>query len=536
MGRLDIEDWLTPRGVAAFWLIFAVAFTLMLWAVSPGRTLQDALEAEILQGHLAGGYQLRNPPLYEWLLWGVQQVAGPGPLSYLVLRYALIAATGILFYFAALDTTGESRVAAAFSFSLLLLFWFGWEAHHSVSHSLAILVAILALWLAAFAYTEQPSAGRALGLGLIIGLGIMAKWSFLLVVASLGIAFCLEPGTRRAFASPRALLILAGAVLPILPFALWAAAIEPELISTRVAVMQPEGATTRALIGVKDFLTGLPLVFLPWLVIVLPLAFRFRREGERAGTEARTATQIALIAAALSAGTMALILGAAILFGVRPFGIGAFAIHYLYPFALFATLGIAGLVAARIRPEGFARALARISLVVAVAIFVVKLGSFYVVPGRMGATHLMPYAGLAEALSARGLGEAQFVTLSPRDAGNLVIYLPKARALSPSARIEPPLPDPVSGRPCVLLWGGETSVPPGAPQPLSPKRARDPRLVSPKRLLDPLGVSPDPNAIEDVVVGWPPPVIGKTRASVWHLLRGGSAEEACRRFAVIGRL
>jgi 4-amino-4-deoxy-L-arabinose transferase-like glycosyltransferase len=132
-----------------FWLAAAVAFIAMLWAVAPGRTLQDALSAEILQRHLAGGYQLRNPPLYEWLLWGVQQFAGPGPLSSLILRYALIAATGVLFYFAALRTTSDGRIAAAFSFSLVLFFWFGWESHHSVSHSLAIIVLVLALWLAA---------------------------------------------------------------------------------------------------------------------------------------------------------------------------------------------------------------------------------------------------------------------------------------------------------------------------------------------------------------------------------------------------
>ena len=76
---------LTTRGVAAFWLLWCLAFVLMLWAVSPGRTLQDALAAELLQGHLAGGYQLRNPPLYEWLLWAVQQLVGP--LYYLILRY-----------------------------------------------------------------------------------------------------------------------------------------------------------------------------------------------------------------------------------------------------------------------------------------------------------------------------------------------------------------------------------------------------------------------------------------------------------------
>ena len=114
---------LTARGVAAFWLTWCVAFVLMLWAVSPGRTLQDALAAELLQSHLAGGYQVRNPPLYEWLLWSVQQITGPGPLSYLLLRYALIAATGILFYVALRRTVASQRLAAAFSLSLVLLYW-----------------------------------------------------------------------------------------------------------------------------------------------------------------------------------------------------------------------------------------------------------------------------------------------------------------------------------------------------------------------------------------------------------------------------
>jgi hypothetical protein len=50
------------------------------------------------------------------------------------------------------------------------------------------------------------------------------------------------------------------------------------------------------------------------------------------------------------------------------------------------------------------------------------------------------------------------------------------------------------------------------------------------------GVTPDPGAIEDVAVDWQPPLIGKTRRSVWHLLRDRESEEACRRFAAAGRL
>jgi hypothetical protein len=107
------------------------------------------------------------------------------------------------------------------------------------------------------------------------------------------------------------------------------------------------------------------------------------------------------------------------------------------------------------------------------------------------------------------------------------MYLPAARALSPSARIEQAPADPTAAaRPCVFLWGGETSVPPQAPQASPP----------PSKLFRPLGVTPDTSAIEDIAVDWQTPLIGKTRRSVWHVMRSGLVEDACRRFAVIGRL
>jgi 4-amino-4-deoxy-L-arabinose transferase-like glycosyltransferase len=118
--------------------------------------------------------------------------------------------------------------AAAFSLSLVLFFWFGWKIHQSVSHTLALLAAVLALFIAALAYAERPTAARAFLLGLIIGLGLMAKWSFLLVLLSLGVALAVTPETRRIFREPRTLLVLAGAALPILPFGLWLATIDPD--------------------------------------------------------------------------------------------------------------------------------------------------------------------------------------------------------------------------------------------------------------------------------------------------------------------
>jgi 4-amino-4-deoxy-L-arabinose transferase-like glycosyltransferase len=519
---------LTTSGVAAFWLLWCAAFVLMLWAVSPGRTLQDALAAELLQGHLAGGYQLRNPPLYEWLLWGIQQLVGPGSLSYLVLRYALIAATGILFYVALRRTVVSHRLAAAFSLSLVLFYWFGWEIHHSVSHSLALLAASLALFIAATAYAERPTPARAFALGLIIGLGLMAKWSFLLVVLSLGLALAITAETRRIYRDPRTLLVLIGAALPILPFVVWLASIDPDLIGRRAVPPGSGLSAARSLRGALVFITGIPLVFLPWVAFLLFFAWRFPKASP---SQPALPQAVAIRLAGLPAITMLAVMAALLLFamatGSALFGITRFAIHYLFPFSLFAALALAGLAAQRVNEERFAPRLAVTSLAIAFVIFLLKLGSFYVVPPSSDATNLLPYTQLAEELTQRGLGKAQFVTLSPRDAGNLAIALPEARALSLSARIEPPPPDPLPNRPCVLLWGGEYSVPPAPPPPANP---------SPARFLKLLGVAASAEDAEDIEVDWRQPLIGAQRRSVWHVLRGKNIEAACRRVAAKGML
>jgi hypothetical protein len=519
---------LTTRGVVAFWLLWSLAFVLMLWAVSPGRTLQDALAAELLQGHAAGGYQLRNPPLYEWLLWMVQQVVGPGPLSYLILRYTLIATTGILFYVALLRMVASARLAAAFSLSLVLLFWFGWEIHHSVSHTLALLASSLALFIAALAYAERPTPGGALVLGLIIGIGLMAKWSFLLVLLSLGAALAVTQETWSFYREPRTLLVLAGVVLPILPFALWLATIDPDLVGRRTVPSGRALSLDQALQGVAAFLTGIPLVFLPWIAFVLFFVWRFPKPPTPSPALSQAvAIRLASLTAIMILALMAALLLFAFATGGALFGISRFAIHYLFPFSLFASLALSGLVAQRVEEQLFGQRLAITSLVVALAIFVVKLASFYVVPGSSEANNLLPYARLADELTKRGLGTAQFVTLSPRDAGNLAIYLPEARALSLSARIEPPPADPVPDRPCVLLWGGEYSVPPAAPPEPNP---------SPGKLLKPLGLGGSAGQEEEVAVDWPKPLIGAQRRSVWHLLHGDNIDTICGRVAKKGML
>jgi 4-amino-4-deoxy-L-arabinose transferase-like glycosyltransferase len=404
----------------------------------------------------------------------------------------------------------------------VLFYWFGWEAHAEVSHSLAVIVLLLALWLAALSYVERPSMSRALILGVVVGVGFLAKWSFFFVVLGLCTAFAMEKKSRWVFTDKRSLIIPIVAGLVILPSLLWVANLDPQILASNVNVPKPDSPFGRTLRILGQFAVILCVVFLPWALVLVALYFRGRREFARnASTDAPI--RVALIAAGVSGGSLVAILLATALGDLNLFGISDFAPHYLQPSCILAAIGIAGFISARVDSSAFAQRLGLISLLTALIIFIVKLASFYIVPSGVAMAHLLPYKGLAKELDARGFAQAQFVALSAKDAGNLIMYLPQARALSPSRRKEPPPPDPMSGRPCVLLWGGEYSVPPNPP-----------KSTRPERLLLRLGLDPGNHVAQDIQVEWQQPLIGETRRSVWHLVWDPIAQERCRSYVASG--
>jgi hypothetical protein len=198
----------------------------------------------------------------------------------------------------------------------------------------------------------------------------------------------------------------------------------------------------------------------------------------------------------------------------------SYAIRYLTPFSLIATLAIAGMFAGGADASRFAPRLAIVSIVAAAILVGIDfVGLAGLAPSTWrGMPRPIPYALLAEELARRGLGQAQFVSNSPRDAGNIIIFMPEARALAASSRLESPPPDPLAERPCVLIW----------------TEARH-KAESGERFLKLLGIGSESGNSEEVVVNWKPP-FGGAQQTTWHLLRGGKAERACRRVAAKGDL
>ena len=187
---------LTTRGVAAFWLS-ARPSCCGRW---PGRTFRTHSRRRFCKAILRADIKSGTHRSMNGCCGRVQQIAGPGPLSYLVLRYALMAATRFLLLLRALLRTVKRQCLWRQPSPSRLCSSSG-SAGSSIIASLIRLLSSggsLALLITALGYADRPTATRAFGLGLVIGLGTMAKWSFLLVVVEPRRRACLRPQRRGA--------------------------------------------------------------------------------------------------------------------------------------------------------------------------------------------------------------------------------------------------------------------------------------------------------------------------------------------------
>jgi hypothetical protein len=91
---------LSGQGVLIFWIAYGLIHAIFRFNASQTLSLDDARATELAQ-HFSIGYQTRQPPLYEWLLWCAQQFFGTGIASDLFVRYSLIALLGLACFGAA---------------------------------------------------------------------------------------------------------------------------------------------------------------------------------------------------------------------------------------------------------------------------------------------------------------------------------------------------------------------------------------------------------------------------------------------------
>ena len=279
-----MTDSTAPRALSSrpvwahplFWLVFfTMAHIAVRVAVSPALKWDEA-EQILWTQQLSMGYG-SQPPLYTWLQWLVNQVFGPSVLSLAVLKHSLLALIYAFMYLAAREVL-DVRGAFWASASMLLIPALGWYSVRDQTHTTLVAAMVCAAWWLLLRIARKPRALDFALLGLVCGLGMLAKYSFALVAVAMLVAALSVGATRRALLSHGWWWAPIVGLLVVLPHAVWLFSHLGEATAETIEKMniQPEAGWGQ---GFLSLLAGVAGSLLPWVLIAL---WAFRASGWRA--------------------------------------------------------------------------------------------------------------------------------------------------------------------------------------------------------------------------------------------------------------
>lgn len=260
-------------GLLLYFSLFAVVRVL----ISDALELDEA-EQLLLAQWWQWGYSAQ-PPLYTWLSAGAERLFGVNLLTASLLREALLFLTYLFVYLTALRVLQGPRLAIAATLSLLLIPQILWENQREHTHSLLALCLAAATLYLVILLLQRRHLATYLALGLVGGLGVLAKYNILLFDFALAAALLTLAEGRRLLLDWRCAIALGLALLILSPHLFWLLQ-HLQAISDLHAVVAGEArrvsASLQVLVTVLVFLTPM------WLVFTL-MFYPALREGLHAG-------------------------------------------------------------------------------------------------------------------------------------------------------------------------------------------------------------------------------------------------------------
>jgi Dolichyl-phosphate-mannose-protein mannosyltransferase len=411
----------------------------------------DPLDA-ILTQTLALGYQPEQPPLYDWAIWLLGEILGPGALRFQLLKYTLLTATcGFIFLSARRVMKGDAFWAFLSVEALALIYQISWRFHEGFTHAVGAMCAVAAGFWAMLRLIERRRTADFAVFGMVIGLGVMTVTTYWVYLAALIGATCLQGATRRALLQPRLLLSLAIAALIAGPHFLWLAS-TPDGFSAILpsAPADPAQHLRQAIGGVRRAFTE-PVMYLAPLIFIYPLFFpgmlpAIRRRTRLAPVPGAAPDYEQLILHLTLLSIAALIAGAVL------FGIEHYPVHALMPLFLVTSIWLTAQARSALPPAGQVRRFVIAALGIAVFAFCARCANMYVQePVCQICRWGVPYAELAADIKAQGFDSGRIIVDDKEVGGNLHRFFPQASITLVGGRPYSPDSGAVPGK-TAIVW------------------------------------------------------------------------------------
>ncbi|EIC20298.1 ArnT family glycosyltransferase [Thiorhodovibrio frisius] len=380
--------------------------------------LDEAEQVIVTQWWLAG--YSGQPPLYDWLQGAVFRVFGVNLWSLSILKNSLLFLTWVFVFLAARCLLGDLRLAVLATLSLFLIPQVAWESQRDLSHSVIVTTVAAASFYMMLRWLDRPHVWNYLLIGLLLGLGVLSKYNFLIFAAAAGMALLSFPRGRAVLLHPNILWSALVAVLVMLPHGLWLW--QNRDLGTRSLDKLDVGVGFWPWSGMGSSLVAV-LAFLAPLLLVLGVVFK--RDFARALVKRRGGPTPFPIHHYFWA-----VLGLLVLMAL--FGVSHFKDRWLlplllvFPLFIFAMMGAAALTEARVK--AFVSVCLMMPLIVLVAM-AWRVQKWPLVQDW----HRYEDPFNEKVTQARALGFRRGLILGDRavTAGNLRFRLPLSQAMTP---------------------------------------------------------------------------------------------------------
>lgn len=427
--RSDHWIW-SLKGLLFIVIVYSALHSII--RISASKVIgQDDVVGNLFTQVLAQGYTPRQGPLYDWLLWGIQQFTGPELISFLILKYALVGAMLTFIYLAASEIFGSRMWALFTALSVSLMYQIGWNVHEGVTHTAALMAAIAGTFWAFVRVSKSPSLINYSIFGALLGLGFLSKHTFGVFPLILLVCSMFQSSLRRVIVNPLLIVSLISALLVTSPYVAWILEHTHELNREAVLSTGVNGIPhwQRVAAGLPKVITS-PIGFLFPLIIILPLVFpKFLKtwwdEVKSVGHGQEKPNYIQLIIHMMLASFVVIILA------VIGFGVTRLEERYMHPFFLITVIGLVGIAMKSCRDSRNLNRYLAVLMVFAVVVMGIRITNLVVGDPLCGkCREFVPYNQLADILKKKGFQGGTIVTGYRHLAGNLRRLFPDDKIIS----------------------------------------------------------------------------------------------------------
>lgn len=471
----------TLPGVLLIVAGYALAHALTRLLASGNLGEDDPLDNLLIQT-LATGYNAHTGPLYDWLLWALQQLFGTGIHAFLALKYTLLVGMSGCIFLITRRITGSVLWAFIAVESMATVYQIFWRFHEGFTHRVGAMVLVIATFWAFLRLIDHGNWRNYLLFAVLAGLGLLSEHTYAFFLLALLAAASLQPGLRRRLFAAPTLATLPLIALIVSPYLQWLLA-DQQQVNALLAIFSPVTpvhSLASLWASLRDAISFPFLVLAPYIVIVplvFPAIFKSQRKPTTPRPDPATAYDFSLLLTHLLGIEFAGLIISNLLYARS-----GYAVHSILPLFIIAIVWLTERVR-QTAPSIFrVKVFMLVLLGFTVTAYAVRWGNLYVEePFCSRCRWGIPYADLADELRRQGFREGTLITDDERTSGNLRRFFPDTHFVLPNGTATAPETARQRSGQLAIVWSTSETHP--KMPPALQKHLHDPNTVAPVKLI-----------------------------------------------------